>query len=215
MATVQPPPMQTLADLLAYLGVPPKRVRYQPSPGQATEKDVLAIQAHEDRLYELVFGVLVEKAYGFRESCLEVAILGFLWSFIRPQNLGLISGPDGFMRMLPGVVRSPDIAFTSWDRIPGRRMPEQPIPTLVPDLAVGVLKPSNTRQEMARKRDHYFTAGVRLVWEVNPKTRSVKVYTGPDQFMKLGEEDILEGGEVLPGFALPLRELFSELDLQG
>jgi len=215
MATVLTPPIHTLADLLDYLGVSPKRVRYPPSPGQATEKDVLEIQAREGRLYELVKGVLVEKVMGFQESVLAAALVGFLWGFVRPRKLGLVALPDGLMRLAPRLVLIPDVSFTSWDRIPGRRMPKKPIPNLVPDLAVEVLSPSNTRKEMARKREDYFTAGVRLVWEVNPKTRIIEVYTAPDQFTRLGEEDTLEGGEVLPGFALRLRELFGELDEQG
>jgi Uma2 family endonuclease len=79
---------------------------------------------------------------------------------------------------------------------------------------VEVLSESNTADEMARKRREYFAAGVRLVWQVAPLTRTVEVYTAPEQVTVLHEEDTLEGGAVLPGFALPLREFFAELDQQ-
>lgn len=79
---------------------------------------------------------------------------------------------------------------------------------MVPDWAVGVLSVSNTDREMARKLDDYFTAGVRLVWYIDPRARTVEVNTPPDRFVSLGEGDTLDGGDVLPGFALPLRELF-------
>jgi Uma2 family endonuclease len=86
---------------------------------------------------------------------------------------------------------------------------------LAPDLAVEVLSAGNTPGEMARKRQEYFAAGVRLVWLVDPEARPVEVFTAPEQPTILHEEHTLEGGAVLPGLALPLRELFAELDRQG
>jgi Uma2 family endonuclease len=68
---------------------------------------------------------------------------------------------------------------------------------------------------MARKRLDYFTAGVRLVWEIDPDARTVSVYTGVDTFRTLTAADTLDGGAVLPGFTLTLRDLFAELDRQG
>jgi Uma2 family endonuclease len=112
-------------------------------------------------------------------------------------------------------VRIPDVAFTSWDRLPGRRRPGSPVPLLAPDLAVEVLSRSNTPGEMALKRQDYFTAGVRLVWEIDPEARTVVVYTSPTHAVTLGLADTLDGGLVLPGFTLPVQELFAELDRQG
>ena len=161
---VSSPPIHTLADLLAHLGdIDPARVRFLPLPGMATEQDVLDIQAREGRLYELVEHVLVEKAMGFRESYLALALSTALRLFIRPRNLGLVTGEAGLMRLAPGLVRIPDVAFISWERLPGQRVPTEPIPNLAPDLAVEVLSESNTEGEMARKRHEYFDAGVRLV----------------------------------------------------
>lgn len=210
-------PIETLADLLDRLGnVPPKRIRFRPYPGTATEADVLAaMQGPRERLCELVEGVLVEKARGYRESRLAGFLLGLLNAFVIPRNLGIVTGADGTVRLMPGLVRIPDVAFTSWDRLPGRREPTAPIPTLAPDLAVEVLSASNTPTEMARKRLDYFTAGVRLVWEIDPDARTVSVYTGVDTFSVLTVSDTLDGGAVLPGFTLPLRDLFAELDRHG
>jgi Uma2 family endonuclease len=210
------PALNTIADLVERLGnIPLSRIRLRPPPGTATEADVLAVDRTEDRLCELVEGVLVEKAMGLRESFLAVFIAAMVDRFVRPRNLGLVSGESGTMRLMAGLVRIPDVAFVSWDRIPGRRMPAEPIPDLVPDLAVEVLSQSNTPAEMARKRKEYFAAGVLLVWEVDPESRTVTVYTGPDQFTELTESDTLDGGAVLPGFTLPLRQLFGEMDRQG
>jgi Uma2 family endonuclease len=82
-------------------------------------------------------------------------------------------------------------------------------------LAVEVLSLSNTAGEMARKRDEYFRAGVRLVWEIDPRARTVRAYTAADQFRDLTAADTLSGDPVLPGFTLPLADLFAELDRHG
>jgi Uma2 family endonuclease len=219
MAAVGPPlaSVETIADLLDRLGhVPPERIRFWPFPGTATENDVLAaLEAPRKRLCELVDGVLVEKAMGFRESLLASFLIASLRSFVSPRQLGLVTGPDGTVRLFAGRVRIPDVAFTSWDRLPGRRVPATPIPDLAPDLAVEVLSPSNTAAEMTLKRQDYFNATVRLVWEIDPRARTVSVYTGPDAVTVLSESDTLDGGAVLPGFTLVLRELFAELDSHG
>jgi Uma2 family endonuclease len=208
--------IDTLADLLEQLGdIAPERVRFRPAPNTASEEDVLAIHDREGRLYELVHGVLVEKAVGLWESLLAIALASLLRGFVRPRNLGLVTGADGMMRLFPGLVRIPDAAFISWERLPYRRVPTEPLPNLAPDLAVEVLSARNTAREMARKRQDYFAAGVQVVWEANPNTRTVEVFKAPDQSMVLHDAHTLEGGIVLPGFSLPLQELFSELDLHG
>jgi Uma2 family endonuclease len=208
--------IDTLADLLEHLGgIHPNRVRFRPAPGTATEKDVLAIHDREGRLYELVDGVLVEKAMGLSESLLSGALIEVLRGFVRPRNLGLVTVPDGMVRLAAGLIRIPDVTFISWERLPNRRVLTEPIPDLAPDLAVEVLSLGNTPGEMARKRQDYFAAGVHLVWQVDPRTRTVEVFTVPDQSTVLHETHTLDGGMVLPGFTLPLQELFAELDQQG
>src|SRR3989475_12302594 len=92
--------IETLADLLEQLGgIVPERVRFRPPPGTATEQDVLAVEAHEDRLCELVDGVLVEKAMGWRESLLASVLITLLSNFVRPRNLGLVTGEAGKVRV--------------------------------------------------------------------------------------------------------------------
>ena len=99
--------------------------------------------------------------------------------------------------------------------MPNRRRPSKPIPALTPDLAVEVLSKRNTKREMTRKRKEYFRSGVILVWEMNPRKRTVRVYTALDQFCDLSADDTLTGDPVLPGFTLPLAKLFAELDRHG
>jgi Uma2 family endonuclease len=205
----------TAVDLSDRFGpMPLDRILFDPRPGSATEKDVLDIYQREKRLCELVDGILVEKTMGFTESCLAITLSTYLRNFLMGKRLGTVTGPDGMMRLSLGQVRIPDVAFVSWDRLPNRRLPREPIPGVFPDLAVEVLSSSNTAQEMARKRRDYFAAGTRLVWEVDPVERTVTVYTALEQFTVLHEQDTLDGGTVLPGFTLPLRHLFAELDPQ-
>jgi Uma2 family endonuclease len=206
-----------LSDLLEELGgISPNRVIVRPPPGTATEADVIRLmEAPRKRLCELIDGVLVEKPMGFRESMLAFALGSALREFTIPRNLGMIAGPDGTIRLWPGRVRIPDVVYVSWDRLPGRRLPDQPIPEIAPDIAVEILSESNTKKEMEIKRDEYFRVGVRLVWEVDPEERTVAVYTTPGKFTVLKRSDLLDGGNALPGFSLSLDKLFGELDRQG
>jgi Uma2 family endonuclease len=208
--------IKTLADLLNRLGgVSPGRIRFQPFPGTATVADVIAIQQQEGKLCELVEGVLLEKPMGYYESSLALFLADLLNAFVIPCNLGLVTGPDGTVELMADLVRIPDVAFTRWERFPGRRRPAVPVPRIAPNLAVEILSRSNTPREMAAKREDYVTAGVELVWEVDPVARTVVVYTSVTEATTLTEPDVLDGGQVLPGFTLPWQQFFAELDRQG
>ncbi len=200
---------ETIADLLERLGgVPADRVRLRPPPGQATEQDVLAAHDRDHRLCELVDGALVEKAMGFRESNLAVWLGHLLYAFIAEHNLGELTGPDGPLRLMPGLVRMPDVGFIRRGRMPAG---QERIPDLFPDLAVEILSKSNTAGEIGRKLKEYFLAGTTLVWLVDPRTRQVVAHTAPDRSQTLTESDALDGGSVLPGLLLPVRRVFERL----
>jgi Uma2 family endonuclease len=214
MATVTSP--TTIADLLEGLGgIPARRVLFKPTPGTATEQDLIAIHARTNRLYELVDGTLVEKAVGFDESRFAALMVGYLLKFLERHDLGTIVGADAFMRLFPGLVRAPDAAFISWGRYPRKKRRRGEIPTVAPDLVVEVLSKSNTPKEMKRKLEEYFRAGVRLVWYVDPAKRTVRVYTAVDRSTLLREGQTLDGGDVLPGFALSIRDWFAEAERTG
>jgi Uma2 family endonuclease len=211
--TTPAPRPTTVGDLLARLGgIPAGRVRLHPTPGTATEQDMLDVRAREDRLCELVDGVLVEKPMGFEESRIAVVLIGYLISYLKQADLGCVLGADAAVRLFPGLVRIPDVAFISWARYPKGKRGRGTIPSLAPDLAVEVLSKGNPKKEMRRKLGEYFRAGVRLVWYVDPKSHTVRVYTAPDRSVLLTEGQVLDGGDVLPGFALPLRTWFAEAE---
>jgi Uma2 family endonuclease len=199
----------TVADLLHRLGgIAASRVRLVPTPGTATEKDVIDVHDRTNRLCELVDGVLVEKVMGFEESRFAVILASILVSYLRRHDIGMIVGADGMVRLFPGLVRIPDVSFITWKRFPKKNRGQ--IPSVAPDLVVEVLSKGNTPREMKRKLDEYFRAGVRLVWYVDPRRRMVQVYTSRDHSAVLNENDVLDGGEVLPGLSLLLREWFDE-----
>ena len=201
----------TAADLVLRFGaIPLRRVRRDPPPGSAMEADVVEIHDREDRLYELVDGVLLEKTVGTYESYLAMLLGRLLGNYVEENNLGIVLGADGMMRLAPGLVRIPDVSFISWQRLPERKVPREPIADLAPDLAIEVISKSNTPEEMERKLHDYFAAEVRQVWYVYPVPREVRVYVSPRQRTVLDQQQTLDGGQLLRGFSLPLREFFAE-----
>lgn len=202
----------SLSELLEELGgISALRVRNEPAPGHATIADLLQVNQSGSHC-ELIDGILVEKVRGWSESLIAGVLIELLRQFLRKHNLGLISGPDGCMEILPALVRGPDVAFVSWNRLPDGKIPTTPVPQIVPDLAIEVLSTGNTFMEMSRKRHEYFHAGVRLVWMVDPRERTVAVYTSASEYQILDESQMLTGHDVLPGLEIPLADVFAELD---
>ncbi len=189
----------TVSDLLSQLGdIPASRVRLHPAPGTATEADAVSVHDREQRLCELVDGVLVVKTVRYCESYIAATLIRLLGNFVVDRDLGIIAGADGIIQLAPGLVRIPDVSFVSWEKLPGRRLSRQPIPNLVPDLVVEVLSESNTPREMARKLDEYFSHGSQLVWLVDPETETITVYTARHQSVVLDTSAVLDGDVVLP-----------------
>jgi Uma2 family endonuclease len=200
----------TVADLLVKLGgIPAERVLLEPLPGTATEEDLLTIQEREGRICELVDGVLVEKVMGLPESNLAGWLIHLLYQYLAEHDMGTLAGEAGPFRLMPRLVRMPDVSFISWDQLPNKEIPQEPVPDLYPDLAVEVLSAGNTKGEMDRKRREYFLSGTRLVWLVDPRKRCVRIYTAPDRSRLVKEDQHLDGGDVLPGLNLPRSEVFA------
>ena len=148
---------------------------------------------------------------GFEASELAHWIGALISLFVRPRGLGLVTGADGTYILLrdPQTVVVPDCAFVRRERLPGRVQRKEYAP-MPPDLAVEVVSPTDEPGDIARKQELYRRAGVPLVWWVYPDRRSVAVYRDGQLVAELGEGDELDGADVLPGFRLPVAEIFAE-----
>jgi Uma2 family endonuclease len=154
----------------------------------------------------------VEKTMGALESYLAMVLGEYLSRFVRENDLGILLGEAGMLRFSPKRIYLPDISFISWAQNPMLELRKQPVADLHPDLAVEVLSPSNTRREMKNKRDDYFNWGTRLVWQLEPAARTMEVFTAPEESSVVGILGSLDGGDVLPGFSLPMVKLFENTD---
>jgi len=175
-----------------------------------TEEEFMALPDDGNR-YELVNGELVVVGAAGAKHGYYVALMSFsLTAYVKQQKIGFVFDSDTSFKMASGNRRSPDCSFFSRDRI----KPLGGIPTGYiegsPDLAVEILSPGNTVEEMHEKIVEYFENGSRLVWIIHPDEQYVLVYhkPSPDQLLQL--KDSLNGEDVIPGFSLPLAELFAE-----
>ena len=159
---------------------------------------------------ELIRGVLVEKV---SVSLLhgEIAMLlgSILLPFIRPRGLGRIAGSDAGMMLErgPDTVREPDIAFISAEKLPL----DVDVPGFyegAPDLAVEIASPSDSLAAVNDKAQMWLRFGVGLVWVVFPESRTMEVHPASGSPVLLGEQDDLDGGEILPGFTCAVKDIF-------
>ena len=211
-ATDSRTPIPTLADVLARVDVPPGRVVLFGAIGAGTVEDVLYLNDHHGRLCELVDGILVEKAMGYEESGLAMILGHLLLVYLEGNPIRRVAGEGGMMTLVPRMVRIPDVSFVLWEQFPSGPNSKGPVPAIHPDLAVEILSKGNTAAEMDRKLAEYFQSGTRLVWYVDPPSRTVRVYTAVDRVTIVDESGTLDGGEVLPGFALPVRDWFARAE---
>ncbi|HYH68850.1 MAG TPA: Uma2 family endonuclease [Urbifossiella sp.] len=211
-ATTEP---DTIADLLHALGdVPAGRVMWNPRPGTATEADLLRLlDGYPRRRVELIDGTLVEKPMWVRESYLAFALMGYFWTYQRTHKLGVFGAPDAAMRLRAGLVRLPDVHFTAWETLPHDSAHLVPVADYPPDLAVEILSAPDRPGTTARKLRDYFSNGTRVVWVIDPDARTVAVYADPADPLTHNVRtaaDTLDCPALLPGFALPIAELFAE-----
>ncbi len=216
MATTLPPqaetgPMDwTIADVQKRLdGIPADRIRTFPAPGTATVEDVLRVRTRTGRAFELVDGILVEKAMGSLESRLASVLIHLLETFLEVHDLGVVLGEAGVLRLFPELVRAPDVSFLRWERFPEGEFPKEAVWRLAPDLAVEILSEGNAEAEMERKVREYFKAGSRRVWVIDPPSRAAKVYTSPRRFTVVDKGGLLDAGDLLPGFEISLKDWFA------
>lgn len=178
------------------------------------DKDVLSPDdiAHiiDGDLYEFVHGVPVEKPMGAESDWIGATLIGLLWSYCRPANLGLVFGAQTGYRCFPKdrkKLRKPDVSFIARGRLPGDKPPKGDI-DIAPDLAVEVVSPNDPTPEVETKVLDYLSANVRLVWVIIPETKTVHVRRLSGTVDVLTESDTLSGEDVVPGFTCRVADLF-------
>jgi Uma2 family endonuclease len=167
-------------------------------------RDYVQQPEHVDSLWELIDGEIIAVSPG-RTSHSEIGhLIDFsVRLFCRERDLPCrTSGGDGAYS-IGGHVIAPDFAYK---RTPTSDEYPDPDPPL---LAVEVISPTDTAAGVRRKRQIYLDAGI-LCWEVYPSLKSVDVYMPGGDMRTVGLDGALDGGDVLPGFALPLRDIFPE-----
>ncbi len=176
-----------------------------------TDEEFMALP--EDGRYELVNGELVNMGNsGMEHGYIASNLIFFLSAVVRSQKLGVICDSSTAFTMKTGNKRSPDVSFIAAGRLQGvKRLPKGYFQGS-PDLAVEILFPSNTVEEIHDKIVEFFENGTRLAWVTHPDEQYVLVYHSPSPDRLLRLEDSLDGEEVVPGFSLAVAELFAELD---
>jgi len=166
----------------------------------------------DPRRYELVRGILrVSEPPGGVHGRLAVKLGARLDAHVTRLGLGTVLVEAGYvLERGPDTVRGPDVSFVSAARVPPDRIPEQFI-SGPPDLAVEILSPGDRWSEIEGKVADYLAGGARRVWLVDPRERRVIVRYANRPSRVLTDRDILDGEDVVPGFALPLAELFRPL----
>jgi Uma2 family endonuclease len=177
-----------------------------------TDETFMALPSDGGR-YELVDGELKDVGNsGMEHGNIGAYLGGLIELYVRPRKLGVTCDSSTAFTMKSGNKRSPDVSFVTKERLQGLKRLPKGFFQGSPDLAVEVISPSNTFEEIHSKLVEYFESGSQLVWVVNPDEQSVLVYhqPQPDKLLKL--TDNLEGEDIIPGFTLPVVELFTELD---
>lgn len=175
-----------------------------------TAEELIRLPTGMGERYELVRGELKTMSpAGSRHGRISARVGRLLDQYVSGKKLGEVFGAEtGFtLRRNPDTVRAPDAAFVAAARVPPEGVPIGYWPG-APDLAVEVVSPDDTAAEVKTKINEYFDAGAKSVWIVYPDTREVVVFRSARESVVLSEQDTLDGGEVIPGFACPVAELF-------
>ena len=172
---------------------------------QFTPEDLLDLSG--DKLYELVDGQLVENQISFLAGACTAEITYFLKDHLRHTPAGWLVSEVTFQCFPhnPDMVRRPDIAFISAGR--AASVPDEGHVRVAPDIAIEIISPGDKINDFEDKLADYRSAGIKLVWEVNPTFRYVRIHHPDRTTMLLEENDTLTGESILPGFSVKVADL--------
>jgi Uma2 family endonuclease len=171
--------------------------------------DELLMMPHRGVRRELVRGEVREMAPPGEEHAESTTeLVRLLGNHVRAHGLGKVYVELGFrLASDPDTVLIPDVSFVRADRIVAGP-PNRGYRSGAPDLAVEVLSPNDSAEEVEEKVFLWLLAGCRMVVVANPRIRSATVYRSFKDVTVLSQDETLDGGDVVPGWTLPLRELF-------
>jgi Uma2 family endonuclease len=170
--------------------------------------EIASLPENEDKRLELDEGVIVEVAASSPINTVTAMRIGYFFNaFVIPRDLGYVTGADGGFKLATRRVRQPDVGFISKERLP-----ELPAKfNTAPDLAVEVVSED---EDIFKKAREYLRSGTKIVWAVYAEECTIYVMTlnenGAIISLPFTERDTLDGGEVLPGFTLAVRDVFPE-----
>lgn len=160
---------------------------------------------------ELVRGVVREMTpAGYGHGKVAMRVGSRLDGYVEEHDLGVVCAAETGFRIEgdPDTVRAPDVAFIRRERVEEVGEGEGFWPG-APDLAVEVVSPRDSSSEVEEKVSDWLAAGSRMVVVVNPRKRTVTVYRSGSDVVVLTEHDELDGGDVVPGWRVPVREIFA------
>ena len=179
-----------------------------PSPAVEVTGEQLAQLGNVGRT-ELVKGVIIHMSpTGHLHGYIEGKFYKALQAFVGQHKLGeVLVGEVGiYTARHPDTVRGADVAYISNERM--AQVQSSSYLDVAPELVVEILSPDDRWGDLVDKLSEYFAVGVQVVWVADPKTQSVYVYRAPSKVQHFSPDDVLSGGEVMPGFSVPVAELF-------
>ena len=178
-----------------------------------TEEELMALPK-DGYKRELIEGEIIMSPAGYRHERIVAVLLSAMLPHATNHRLGVVCGSGLGCWMNSGNLLSPDISFIAKSRLAVTAVEKEKYLRGAPDLVVEVLSPWDRSARLQEKLPDYFSSGARLIWVLDPAEKTVLVYRTPEPDRLLRVTDTLEGEDVLPGFRLPLAELFAELSFE-
>ena len=173
-----------------------------------TANELLRLPRGYGKRYELIRGELIERpASGNAKAAVVAMAATVLGTFVYPRNYGEVAAgdPGYLLEVAPDTVRSTDVAWIAPGRIPEGTTG---YPNLAPDLIVEVKSHTDECFALRRKAEMWISFGARQVWVADPDTTTITVYRSGAEPVELGEDDTIDGGDLLPEFTAPVWSLF-------
>ncbi|MEO6043218.1 MAG: Uma2 family endonuclease [Tepidiformaceae bacterium] len=189
---------------------PPRPRGRQPKPAGVTPEDLL--NTEDGDRFELIDGKLVERNMGQKSSGLALVINSRIVGTV-PRNIAWVGQSDTGFRIFPdpSMVRSANGSYTSRNRLPGG-VPFEGYSTVAPELVLEVVSPNDKADDVGAKALLWLRAGVAVVWVVYPAGRYVQVWRATGEIVVRREDDVLDGEDVIPGFTMPVADIFEPLN---